>query len=305
MEQNEELESSKVNNAKQNTLYYLPALLEITAVDTEFPWDRIDDLFTILWKKKAALAIDDKMKVDATFFFTIMAARKGHSNAIGILHFLNHVFEELAGQLNPVEKKMLCSNIKDMVTTSDLRFYDFVGEIATLNNLMKTKAYRLERVETPLPNGKTIDFQLCKIETNCSILVEIVNIHLDSDRVEADPVAIDKFLTHRLVAKIKDKNKKLKENVHFYLVPVLWGGWQDIEVYSNYFRHYKLALENVIEPVAYLQHSDGQEYYDHQFGRVSTLHKSSIVQRNTACLASAVSARSLSNSSNMAEIGIV
>lgn len=270
MEPNEIPETKELNAAQRNVAFYLPALLEITCVDPDFPWDRIDRNFSALWKTKSAQAIGDVIKVEMTLFFMMMSASKGNMQAIGMLHFLNLLFEELSDQLHADEKKLICSNIKDIIQTPNLMFFNFVGEIATLNNLMKTKEYRLSRVEAPLGNGSSIDFQLKKLNNNI-LLVEIVNIHLGSERVEADPIAIDKFLTNRLMGKIEKKKKGLKENIDFYLIPVLWGGWKEIEVYSTYFKSRKLTIANVIEPVAYLQHSNGLGYFDHQFGRVSTL----------------------------------
>jgi len=272
MEKNEKPDAAKINSAKLNVSLFLPALIEITDF-SDFAWGKIDALFSSKPEERKIIAMGETIMAEATLFDTIIAAKKGSPKAIGMLHFLNKVFEELAGQLMPREKQMLCANIKDMLTAFDLRFYDFVGEIATLNNLMTTKAYRLERIESPLPNGKTIDFELYHIENASPLLVEIVNIHLDSDRVESNPTAIEKFLTHRLTKKVKDKKTKLEEDINIYLIPVLWGAWKDIEIYSNYFKLNSLKLKNVIEPLSLLTRSDDQGYYRHDFGSVSTLFK--------------------------------
>jgi hypothetical protein len=274
---NKETNRPDANYVKLNISLFLPALLQITG-EENFGWGRIDQLFSAEISKRLALAKGQPVTIKATIYDIIVEAKRGDSTAVGLLHFLNHVFEDLAKQLTPMEKQMLRSNIKKLLTTLDWRFYNYVGEIGALNNLMQTKAYRLQRIESPLPNGKTIDFQLHHIQNGNSLLVEIFNIHLDSERVESDPAAIRAFLTHRLTEKILEKKIRLKEDVHFYLVPVLWGPWKDVEVYSNFFKVNKLPLENVLEPIALLTRSDGQGYYHHDFARVSTLLKTEIIQ---------------------------
>ena len=64
------------------------------------------------------------------------------------------------------------------------------NELAVLNNLMKSKMYRLEQLEAPLPGSpKTIDFKLRSLKTNASILVEVYNIHIDTDKVQTNPAS--------------------------------------------------------------------------------------------------------------------
>jgi hypothetical protein len=264
-------QEQEINYTKLNTELYLPGLLNITNLDKHFPWVKIDRDFTRLKDIKEKNVNDGIIKVDTTLFFTILAAKIGHSQAIGMLHFLNIVFEELGNRLDEKEQKMICSTIKKIVSTFDPRFYNFVGEIAVLNCLTKSGIYRLEKVEAPLAIGGSIDFQLFNKEKNSSTLVEVMNIHLDSEKVDENSTAINKFFTDRFSAKIKKKSKGMPEYAQFHLVPVLWGGAKELQVYKNHFKTNQLGMDYVIEPFAYLQHTDGTSFYDHQFSRVSAL----------------------------------
>jgi hypothetical protein len=271
MLQNEPPGTPDIQYAKESATFLLPAMLEITNVDPDFPWDDIGRQFRDLWIEKASKTVNGKFGSDPTLFLVIRAAIKGNESAIGYLHFLNKLFEELSDHLNDEQKKMICSTIKQLLKTPTYRFFDFVGELATLNNLLNSKIYQLERIEYPLENDKTIDFHLRRVEDGRSVLVEVVNIHIADSRVESDPIAINTFLSHRAISKRNKKEETLTAPIEYYLAIVLWGGWKSIQIYSNHFKTQNLNVDGVIEPLAYLQHSDGMGYYDHQFGRVSTL----------------------------------
>jgi hypothetical protein len=94
---------------------------------------------------------------------------------------------------------------------------------------------------------------------------------VDSDKIDANPEAIKKFLTDRLTDKILDKQKKLASPIEFTLVPVIWGGKEDLKVYGEYFQEHQLDLKNVHEPFGWLQFSDGKDYYAHRFSRLKNL----------------------------------
>jgi hypothetical protein len=264
-------EASPKNYTKLNIELLLPSLFRITEADIQFPWHSINADTMEYFQKKSAEAAGDPIQTEATFALTILKAKEGYSPAIGMLHFLYNLFNDLADLLTAREKKMTCSIVKKILITFDLKFYHFIGEIATLNNLMATKLYRLEHVEEELPNGKSIDFYLQEVKDKKRILVEVLNIDLDGDRVQSDPMSIDKFITHRARKKFKEKNENIPEPEQFQLIPVLWGGHKDIEVYRQHFKDHRSTPENVMEPPAYLRHSDGQFYFDHQFSRVGNL----------------------------------
>ena len=264
-----------MNRVKSNISFYLPALIDIVG-DSHFDWNHIDNLFSKKIKERIIEGKGQTIIVEATIYDMIVAVKKKNKRAIGLMDFLNKLLTELSTNLTDAEKKLIKTNLRGFLTTLDKGYLNFIGEIAVLNNLIKSKTYRLENVEFKLPNKKTIDFRLRKINDDAFLLVEIVNIHLDSKRIETNEEKIKKFITDRLTQKIASKKEGLIDDINFYLVPVLWGGWKDLKMYCEYFKQNKMHLENVIEPVSYLTFTDpnNNNFYLHRFGNVSNLFNS-------------------------------
>jgi hypothetical protein len=192
------------------------------------------------------------------------------------LDFLNKLLLELSQLLTDTEKKLIKRNIRSFLTTLDKGYLNFVGELAVLNNLIKSKIYRFEDVEIGSPNKKTIDFKLKNVKDDNSVLVEIVNIHIDSNRIDNDDEKIKKFLTDRISQKVNSKKVNLSSDINFFLVPVLWGAATDLKIYSDYFKKNKMHIQNVIESVSYLTFSDPNDNFFvlHRFGNISNLFNS-------------------------------
>ena len=256
-----------------NISFYLPSLIKIIdETNLDFDWDNIDNLFSKEIKARTERANGETSIIEATLYDLIVEVKKENSQAGRLLDFFNKLWEELSINLTSEEKKLIKPTIRNILTAFDRRYLDFTGEILVLNNLIKSKIYRLEKVEEKLPNKKTIDFKLKCIADGSFKLVEIVNIHLDSSKVNSEENLIKTFLEGRLSKKIAAK-KLLLDNVDFFLVPVLWGGWKDIQVYSEYFKKNKMHIQNVIEPVSYLTFTDPNDisFVMHRFGNVSNL----------------------------------
>jgi hypothetical protein len=262
-----------INRVKENIKFYLPAITDIIG-DTDFGWERIDKLFSDELVKRTVKANKNggTYKVEATIYDIIIEVKKGNIEAMRFLSFFKRLLEELADNLTSEEKKSIKKNIRDFLTRFNVKYLDYVGELAVINNLIKSKIYRLESVETKLSSEKHIDFKIRKIEDGKIYLVEVVSIHLDSNKVEDDEEKIKAFLNYRLAKKIESK----KSDTNFFLVPVLWGRWQDINIYSDYFKKNKMHLINVLEPVAYITFTDPKNeiFYFHRFGNVSNLFES-------------------------------
>jgi len=265
-------QQDEINYAKENVALFLPALIYFTN-HSDFPWKRINDLFNQKLEERNEEAQGETIEVKATVFDIMVAAKKGNKTARGLLLYLNRLFNDLSQLLAVAQRQMVFTNIKNLLTRLDWRFYDYLGEIGILFNLLSTNKYRLLRVEEGIGNGKTLDFTIQDISTSTVQLVEVYNIHLDSEKVEADPTAINAFLTKRLTDKITDKQKKRDTPIEFTLVPVLWGGVKELRVYSQYFQEHQLDIPNVHEPFAWLQFSDDKDYYAHRFARITNLFK--------------------------------
>jgi hypothetical protein len=259
------------NLIKKNLSAYFPELV-IFIGDLPFDWDYIDNLFSKEMDNRRNKANGETIIIQATIYDIIVETKKLNLQAIRLLDFFNKLLAELSINLTLEEKKLIKPTIRSVLTAFDSRCLDFLGELLVLNNLMKSKMYKLEGVEQKLPNNKAIDFRLKSIVEGSYRLVEVVNIHLDSKKTNSDESLIRTFLEGRLSKKIADKKTTLKAT-DFFLVPVLWGGWKDIKIYSDYFKKHEMHISNVIEPVSYLTFSDPNDnsYVVHRFGNVSDL----------------------------------
>src|ERR1035437_44450 len=244
-----------MNNVLRNLSFYLPSIFTIID-ENDLDWTNIDSLFKKKIEKRIQECKGETIIVETTIYDLIIEVKKKNSQALRLLDFINKLFYELSGNLDTLEKQLVKNNIRNILINFDMRYLNFIGEIAVLNSLMKTKKYSLEGIETKLSNNKSIDFKLKQYSDNSYILIEIVNIHLNSDRIEKSNVKIDKFLTERLEQKVKNKKQGLFEDINFYLIPVLWGNSDDLKIYSDYFIENSIQIKNVIEPLSYLTFID-------------------------------------------------
>jgi hypothetical protein len=260
-----------MNLVKENLKLFVPALVEL--VDgKDFPWTKIDSLFSEKIKMRKAEFKGETIIIEASIYDIIVEAKQQNSSALGLLDFLDKLFEELNDNLNKTERQLVRRNIKQMLISFDCKYLNFIGEIATLNNLVKSKLFRLLSIEEKISNGKSIDFKLLNIEQNKIMLVEIVNIHLNNDKVVDESEAIRLFLTGKLTDKKKLKSINLNNEIQFYLIPVIWGSAKSLKVYSDFYKSNSLNLEGILEPVAYLTYSDkAGYYYKHYFTTISKL----------------------------------
>lgn len=261
-----------INYAKENVTLFLPALISFTD-HPDFPWKKIGNLFNKKLEERKLEAQGKTIEVKATVFDIIVAAKKGNTTAKGLLLYLNRLFHDLSQLLTAQQRQMVFKNIKNLLTRLDWRFYDYVGEISILYNLLSTGKYRLLYVEGGLGDGKTIDFTVQELLTHTSQLVEVYNIHLNSEKVEAEYSAIKSFLTKRLTDKIAEKQQNQDSPIGFTLVPVIWGDVNALRVYSQFFLAHHLDIPNVFEPFAWLQFSDDKDFYVHRFARLANLFK--------------------------------
>jgi hypothetical protein len=264
-----------MNFVKANLEKYLPALIALVDF-SDFPWDKIDRMFSKRIKRRILDSKGETIRVEACVYDIIVAANKGNRTEIGFFDFLNKLFQEMTDTLTQSEKILVRSNAKSMLKTFDTRYRNFVGEMAILNNTIKSGDCRLNGIEHKLPNGKSVDFKFLQTSKNELLLVEVVNIHLDADRVVDDAIDIKKFLTNKLAEKMAKNKHGLADDIVVYLVPVLWGGWKEIKVFSDFYKNNQFNIPFVFEPFAYLQYNNRLNYFEHHFKAVSHLFESEI-----------------------------
>lgn len=249
---------------------YLPALINLLGDDQKFSWKKIDKLINRIINNRIEKYGNETITVNATIFDVMIAAQKGTKEAIMQLEFLNLLFNDLNQLLNEKEKSLIRSIIENILKSPNNNYINFVGEIGALVNLMSTGLYRLENVEYPLESGKSIDFQLRKIDTNELVLAEIVSIRLDPDKVINDKDEMETFISKRIDQKINSKDNQ-NTNRKFFLIPIILGPSTCLKIYSDFFKNYKIEVDYVIEPLAFLSFHIDQNEYLHKFSRISKL----------------------------------
>lgn len=253
---------------------YLPSLMEVIG-DMHLDWDNIDKMFLDKYQQRVKLANGGILEnVSACVYDIIVEAKKENRSAIIYLNFLNRLFSELSVNISDKERQLIKTNIRNFLTRLDKDYLNYVGEIAVLNNLLNSKLYTLDKVEKKLPNGKSIDFTMKRVSNNSTFLLEIDNIHLKSDKIENDAYKIKSFFNYRYKQKLDEKKVNLNKNIDLTVVHVLWGGWKDLKIYSDYFKNNKNQTDNILEPVAYLSFSNDEGFFANRFGNISNLFNS-------------------------------
>jgi hypothetical protein len=255
----------------KKVLYYrVPSLMELTEKQN-LDWNRINQLFAAWMFKYANIPENDTVTEEAHIYLIAIESVNGNKQALGLFTFFDRLFQELVKVLSDNEKKLIGNNIFNLLTNFDSKYLNFVGEIAVLNNLIKSNQYNLIDVETKVLNGKSIDFKLSNKRNNENVFVEVLNIHINSNKVESDENKIKKFLETRINRKYTEKTSNLLPSFKLNIVPVIWGSAKVLEIYSSFFRSNSLETPYSTEPVSFLTFTDDSGYYLHKFGRISQL----------------------------------
>ena len=261
---------------QSNLRRFMPSILELIG-DQDIAWSSINTQYSerhalLIEESDAMIPINGgSIRINASIYEVIFSATTlGNRQAFGLFNFCNEMFTDLASKLTDEEKKSIRPNIYSVLTNLDCNYLNFVGEMALLNSLLTNGEYKLLGVEYEFPNEKRIDFKLLKVSNQTIVLVEVLNIQVNSERVERNNSAITRFLTKRVTDKVKDKTEGLTSPEKFIIVPVIWGTAEALKIYSDFFKENKLELENVNEPTAYITFTD-YDFYFHRFGKISTL----------------------------------
>jgi hypothetical protein len=261
-----------MNLVKENLKIFTPQI--VTLVDSEnFPWGRINSKFNKRIDKILAEETSDVFNLEATIYDHIISAKKKNSSSLGLLKYFNLLFKELNKNLVGVERDLVKTNVINMLSSFDKQFLNYLGELAVLNQLIKSSTFSLIACEEELPNGKSIDFLFENKIEPMKLLVEVVNIHINDEKVEKDNDKIKIFFQTKLEQKIDSKKQGLDQEIDFHLVPVIWGGIDSLKIYEDFFKNNSIDIPCVYEPMAYLTYSDDHEYYEHYFNPVSKLFK--------------------------------
>ncbi len=215
-------------------------------------------------------------KIPASFYNIISSAIAKEEQAIRLLDYIQKLFEELTDILDKEEKLLIRANIYGFLTNMDLKYLNFLGELAVLHRLKKTSPLKLIGTEVPVDpmnkNGSKIDFLILNSQTKKEELVEVINIHLTERNISSDD-KIEILLSQKIIEKLSKKG--LNRHRKFFLVPVLWGQWDEIKVVKEYYSIHKPEFPNTIIPSCFVTFTDPNGARVHRFGTIDTIFNNS------------------------------
>ncbi|BAO76449.1 hypothetical protein [Winogradskyella sp. PG-2] len=261
-----------MNHVKENLRYYLPSIVEFIG-EQEFPWTKVNARFNKKIEKRIEEATGETFTVEASIYDIIIACKKGLKDYEGLLFFFNSLFEELIKNTEDNTRAVIKTTVWNLLISFDSKYLNYIGELAVLNNLLKSKTVELIKCEVSLDNKKSIDFDVIFPENGMRVLIEVVNIHLDPQKTEDDPNKIKTFLEKRLNDKRKSKTGDSEYADKVHLIPVLWGSHENLRIYERFFKTNKIDTTLTYEPMAYLTYTDSNGYFETYFNPITKLFK--------------------------------
>lgn len=264
--------SEPILDIKGRIQQYIPALIELLGNET-ISWGRITNQFKKIFesRKQKYIANNNYLEIEASLYDIIIATINGNKQAEILFIFFNRLIEELIQFVPREHIGKLKKTVYDLLTNFDKNYLNFIGELAILNNLLKSGNYFLEDIEYPLGNGNSIDFKFYNISSAKSVLIEVVNIHPKQDLPDSFH-DINAFLSKRINDKVLNKKKNLNVSIEFILTPVIWAPIKDLYRIYNFLKAGEhLSIMSSIEPSAYACFHDENGRVNYKFGRVSTL----------------------------------
>jgi hypothetical protein len=169
------------------------------------------------------------------------------------------------------DKAKIKETLYGMLIEFDLNYYNYVAELAVLNQLLKTNIYSLIETESPLGNGNSVEFLLKKKDGIGQVLLEVVSI-----RPKVFPSSDDEIVAlidQKVEEKIGKKTKGDPKYFIFLLIPVFWGSAADLKKVASLIHEGKIkAKHNILELCGYCTFSDEENnFMDHRFGTLATL----------------------------------
>lgn len=257
---------------------YIPSMFEVLK-DEQISWVGISKTFEKNYRKRLAKMLpgQETMEVEASFYDLISARLKGNTQAIRQMDFFDKLFQEIGMRLTLKQKQWLKTTIFNILISTDFKYLDYFGELAILNQAIKSGNYTFNQTEFGLGNGKSADFYFHDIKSNRPVLIEVVNAVLTRE-LAGDEDGIKRFLSKRLTDKIEDKRKSDPNTLPFQLIPVIWGPAKDLQILSDFYkRGNSVDVPNTIEACAYCSFTRADGSYIHRFGSLSSLFSQEVI----------------------------
>lgn len=250
---------------------HLPTIFDFFGESTlkTAQWQKINDNFfkNQEERKRRYKANDNYLVVERSIYDVIRAAEAGDLKASMLLSFIKKVFEELSTSIPPLERLKLKKTIFNLLISFDAKYFNYLGELLVLNNILKNEEYRLGGVEIKITKNKTADFLIIKNDNSHSSLVEVVNIHLGERTTN-----IDKYIEGKLISKVENKTYNNQDYEPFILIPVIWAPYETLKKVEQLYNEGAIRKTKMIwEATAFAMFTYPENHVLYRFGYVTTL----------------------------------
>lgn len=228
----------------------MPSLLTLIG-DKPFAWSLVNKGLLRHNKERLnrLIASDFALQEDINFYDVIDQYKGGNQKYRALYEYFDGLLVQLNRQMPKEKKELLLTTLYSMLTSFNIDFLHFVGELSVLNKLL-SEGYQLMCVEEIMPHGKRVDFTM-QAPNSSTLRIEIVNLRLWSQKEKSDHDIV-RFLQGKILGKLNDKTQNNVTNHIFYTIPVMWGSVQMLRrVRDLYEPHLNMQKIAVIEPVAY------------------------------------------------------
>lgn len=246
-------------NLQSKLQEYLPSLFQL--IEGDIRWVSLNNIFNEKFN-----ALNEKYKRDEKFplirltlYSIIIGALKGDKNCKWFHRYIDNLFKDINHSLGTEEKLLIKQNISNLLEFGN-GFLNYLGELSVLNYYLKTGIYKLIDTEVRKNNitkgnkkGKGIDFKFYDKKINKDILIEVVNIELNDDKM-LNYQTIYKFLSCKLKDKLADTDKS--GILDYVLIPVIWGSrtgsLNNILKVKEFYEVTNFKIERVKSPMTYI-----------------------------------------------------
>src|ERR1035437_7346643 len=108
----------QTSDVKNILIQYMPELIKLIGADSNFGWKDINNLLYKTVEKRTYKGVAESVVSWRNIFDIIIDSENKVKIAILQLDFLNELFYSLNGCLNLTEKKLIQSNIKNILKSS-------------------------------------------------------------------------------------------------------------------------------------------------------------------------------------------
>lgn len=282
--------STKFNcRYRENLKRFLPNIFQLLTPEPD--WEKIDIQINIdhqkrinIWDEEHKDGIEIRPQFlhiyEYPLYYVFHFALNRRPDALTLLDYFNILFGEVFKSINKDSIHLITPILTNFLKTINGDYIHYIGELAVLDSLLKTKKYNLIGVEKVIEKckslehsgsitkkGKSIDFCVTDIEDGKNYLVEVKNVHIDDDN--PDVVKLRRKLNKKVLAKSKNQ----EDGIEFVVIPVLWVTRHVtlVAIENQIKRWANFHVEGTFEPFAFFTFVDEVGGTEFRFRRISNL----------------------------------